>query len=146
MRIRDILERKGNRMITVRPDCSLLEAVKVMTSAFVGSALVVKTDGTLVGIVTERDVLRFCANESLSLGEVPVDKIMSTDLIVALPEDEVDSMITTMVENHFRHLPVMNKGRLAGVISMGDLVKSQLRNAKAENRHLKEYIEGKYPA
>jgi len=146
MKVRDILNKKGNRMMTVRPDCSLLEAVKVMTSAYVGSVLIVKTDGTLVGILTERDVLRYSANITVALGEVSVSSIMSNDLIVAVLDDDVDTMITTMVENHFRHLPVMQDGRLVGVVSMGDLVKSQLRVAKTENRHLKEYIEGKYPA
>jgi len=146
MKIMDIMNIKGNRMISVRPDCSLFEAIKVMTSAHVGSALVVKTDGTLVGIVTERDILRHSADMSAPLEKVSVSSVMTTDLIVAVPEDDVDTMITTMVENHFRHLPVMDNGRLAGVVSMGDLVKSQLRVAKAENRHLKDYISGKYPA
>ena len=64
----------------------------------------------------------------------------------AVPEDDVETMINTMVQNRFRHLPVLDKGKLIGLVSMGDLVKSQLKEKKVENRHLKEYIANRYPA
>jgi len=133
-------------MVSVRPESTLLETIKVMTSSYVGSVLVIEMDGTLVGILTERDVLRFCSENTITLDKAQVKSIMTTDLIVAIPEDEVDVMINTMVENHFRHLPVFDKGRLIGIVSMGDLVKSQLHNVRVENRHLKKYIAGDYPA
>jgi CBS domain-containing protein len=133
-------------MVSVRPDTTLIETMKVMTSSYVGSILVVELDGTLVGILTERDVLRFCSESTADLSGTKVQSLMTTDLIVAIPEDEVEVMINTMVENHFRHLPVFDKGRLIGIVSMGDLVKSQLHDAKVENRYLKKYIAGEYPA
>jgi len=146
MKIRDVIELKGSNIVTVSPESTLADAIGAMTGNHVGSAIVTDDSGQLAGIITERDVLRFCSDLDCSLTETQVRSLMTTDPIVALPEDEVTVMISTMIENRFRHLPVMDDGKLVAIISMGDLVKSQLKKAKVENRHLKDYIEGKYPA
>ena len=146
MLIRDILAEKGSKVVKVLPNDTLADAIRTMTENFVGSALVMSESDEIVGMLTERDLLRFSAKMSGKLTEVKVSAIMSTDLIVTLPEDDVETMINTMVQNRFRHLPVLDKGKLIGLVSMGDLVKSQLKEKKVENRHLKEYIANKYPA
>ncbi|MBU1318546.1 MAG: CBS domain-containing protein [candidate division Zixibacteria bacterium] len=146
MLVRDIIEKKGFKIVSVAPDDSLAGAIKIMMENFVGSALVIDKAGEVAGMLTERDILRFCSRIGGSLTESKVSAIMSTDLIVALVGDDVETMIATMVENRFRHLPVLDEGQLVGLVSMGDLVKSQLKEEKGENRHLKDYIAGKYPA
>lgn len=146
MLIRDILAKKGSKIVSVRPGDSLANAIKTMTEGFVGSALVVDESDNIEGILTERDILRFSAKIGGSLADSKVSEVMTTDLIVSLAGDEVETMMATMVENRFRHLPVMDNGKLIGIVSMGDLVKSQLKEKRVENRRLKEYISGKYPA
>jgi len=144
--VRDILAKKGPKIVTVAPDDGLAGAIKTMTENSVGSALVIDESGEIAGMVTERDILRYFSKIRCSVTESKVSAIMSTDLIVALVDDDVETMIATMVENRFRHLPVLDEGKLVGLVSMGDLVKSQLQKEKGENRHLKDYIAGKYPA
>jgi CBS domain-containing protein len=145
MKIRQIIEGKGPEVVSVRPDDSLATAVRSMTDNKVGSALAIDESGQIIGMLTERDVLRYCSDLTCSLSESKVSAIMTTDILVAVPEDNVETMIATMVEGRFRHLPVVDDGKLCGLVSMGDLVKSQLKHVKVENRHLKDYIEGKYP-
>jgi CBS domain-containing protein len=116
-----------------------------MTDSKVGSALVIDESEQIVGMLTERDILKYSSDLTCPLGESKVSAIMTTDILVAVPEDDVETMIATMVEGRFRHLPVVDNGMLCGLVSMGDLVKSQLKHVRVENRHLKDYIEGKYP-
>jgi CBS domain-containing protein len=146
VKIRDVVELKGSKIVTVSPNFTLAETVGLMTGKHVGSAIVTDEGGQLMGVITERDVLRFCSDPECSLTKTHVRSLMTTDPIVALPDDDVGVMIATMVENRFRHLPVMADGKLTALVSMGDLVKSQLKEVKVENRHLKDYIAGKYPA
>lgn len=145
MRLRDILSIKGSETVKVLKSHTLAEAIAVMTSKGVGSALVVDNNNEIAGIVTERDVLRFCSRNPSELDKTNVKSIMTSDLIVGIPDDDVETMIATMVENRFRHLPVLENGKLVGLVSMGDLVKSQLSAVKVENRYLKDYISGSYP-
>jgi CBS domain-containing protein len=145
MTIKDVVDKKGREIVTVTPDDTLATAIQVMTRNFVGSAAVLES-GRLVGMITERDALRFFSTLNWSLTETKVSTLMTRDLIVGVMEDSVEVMIATMVENRFRHLPIMEKGNLVAIVSMGDLVKSQLKQVKVENRHLKDYISGKYPA
>ncbi len=146
MKIRDVVDLKGKKIVAVTPETTLADAIGAMTGNHVGSAIVTDDNGMLTGIVTERDVLRLCADRKCSLTKTRVRSLMTYDPIIGLLDDEVDVMIATMVEYRFRHLPVMDDGELTAIVSMGDLVKSQLKEAKVENRHLKDYIAGKYPA
>ncbi len=145
MKIRQIIAGKGSQVVSVTPDDSLAAAVRSMTGNKVGSALAIDESGRIMGVLTERDVLRYCSDLTSPLRETKVSAIMTTDIMVAIPEDDVETMIATMVEGRFRHLPVVDDGKLCGLVSMGDLVKSQLKHVRVENRHLKDYIEGKYP-
>jgi CBS domain-containing protein len=145
VKIRQIIEGKGSEVVSVRPDDSLATAVVSMTDNGVGSALAIDESGRIMGVLTERDVLRYCSDLICPLSETKVSEIMTTDVMVAIPDDDVETMIATMVEGRFRHLPVVDDGKLRGLVSMGDLVKSQLKHVRVENRHLKDYIEGKYP-
>lgn len=145
MDVREILARKKTTAVrTVAPDRTVAEAIARLVEHNIGSLLVV--DGTRpVGIVTERDILRCCADDIEKAGSILVEEIMTADLIVGEPDDSVDYVMGIMTRNRIRHLPIMGKGEgVLGMVSIGDVVESQLRETRYENRHLREYISGSY--
>jgi CBS domain-containing protein len=109
----------------------------------IGALLVRDATGTACGIISERDVLRECLHRSADLGRIPIREAMTTDLVVCLPDDEIDYAMGIVTKNRVRHLPIMDGDRVVGIISIGDLVKAGLEEAEYENRYLKEYIQGR---
>jgi CBS domain-containing protein len=107
----------------------------------IGALLVRDAHGAVVGIISERDVLRECLHRSGELGRILVTDAMTRDLVVCEPDDEVDYAMAIVTKNRVRHLPVMDGGAVAGMISIGDLVKSSLDAVEYENRYLREYIQ-----
>jgi CBS domain-containing protein len=99
--------------------------------------------GTLSGLISERDVVRECLHRSADLGRIPVREAMTKDLVVCVPDDELDYAMGIVTKNRVRHLPIMDGDRVAGIISIGDLVKAGLEEAEYESRYLKEYIQGR---
>lgn len=140
MKIRDILEVKGSQVHSIGPDQSVLDAVAVLMEHRIGALLVRDADGAVVGIISERDVLRECLHRGAALGSIPVRHAMTRDVIVCVPDDDVDYAMGVVTKNRVRHLPVMDGRTVAGMISIGDLVKARLDEAQYENRYLKEYI------
>jgi CBS domain-containing protein len=111
----------------------------------IGGLLALNQAGAITGILTERDILNTSYEKYDVLKTLPVKEVMSTDLIIAEPEDELDAVENLMTENRIRHLPILEKKRLVGIISIGDVVKQQKKASQYENRHLKDYIDQKYP-
>jgi CBS domain-containing protein len=143
MKLRDILKLKGSQVYTVAPDQTVQDAVAVLMQHRVGALLVQDAQGHTVGIVTERDVLRECLHRSDQLRQVKVRDAMTKDLIIGLPDDDIDYTMGIMTKNRLRHLPVMDNDRLVGMISIGDVVKACLDETEYENRYLKEYIQAR---
>jgi CBS domain-containing protein len=143
MKVRDVLYTKGREVHTVSPEASIQEAVHALMAHRIGALLVIDHEGVTRGIVTERDVLRECAGGPERLRVVPVRSAMSTDLVVGLLDDDIDEAMGTMTRHRIRHLPIMDGGRVAGLVSIGDLVKSCLDEASSENGFLREYIHGR---
>jgi uncharacterized protein len=141
MRIRDILRTKGHDVITIAPDQPVLAAVRVLSEHRIG-ALVVRADGQIVGIISERDVLNLAAGDPARLEHTPVSGIMTSNVIVGVAEDDLDYVMNIMTQNRIRHLPVLEGERLVGLVSIGDVVNAVRRTVEAENRHLKDYIQG----
>jgi CBS domain-containing protein len=141
MRIRDILRSKGHDVITVSPDQTVLTAIRVLVEHRIG-ALVVRTADDIVGIISERDVLNLAAGDPAKLASIPVSEAMTANVIVALPEDDLDYVMNIMTQNRIRHLPIMDDEGLAGMVSIGDVVNAVRRSVETENRHLKDYIQG----
>ncbi len=139
MKIREILQRKGHDVITITPERSVREAVKVLVEHNIGG-LVVMEAGVPTGIITERDVLRLAADDPPSLEAIEVGAVMSRDLITAAPDDDLHELMGVMTERRVRHLPVMEGERLAGIVSIGDLVNVCRTLAEDENVHLRRYI------
>ena len=124
MKIRTILAIKGMKVITVRPDQPLHEAVRLLAQHNIG-ALVVEKDGHPVGVISERDIVRALAQRTDALAR-PIADVMTTKVVVGSPSDDLKAVLKTMTERRFRHLPVMEHGHLMGIVSIGDLVKAQI--------------------
>ena len=140
MIISDILSVKGNaEIISIESSQLLPEAVIKMVDRSVGS-LVVMEQGTMVGIITERDIMRIMRSKGCDIKDVKVSEIMSIEPIFGNPNDTVNYVRGVMTENHIRHLPVMDGDTLLGIISFHDVAKACLSEAKFENRLLKRYI------
>lgn len=141
MKVCDILHTKGTDVITTTPDATLHEALRTLVMSRVGALVVLNPPGKVVGIITERDLLRLCAARNDEIDRLCVADWMTTDLIIGVPTDEVGYIMGIMTNNRIRHLPIMADGRLEGIISIGDVVKAQLEETAFENRYLKDYIQ-----
>ena len=137
--VSEILDEKGRRVLEIDAEVSVLAAVKQMVEANVGSLLVTE-GGEVRGIVTERDYLRRVAVEGRVDAETPVREIMSSPLIVVTPETSVDECMAVMTSRRIRHLPVVDEGGVAGIISIGDLVKYQSKQQSVQIQFLHDYI------
>ncbi|MEV4679059.1 MULTISPECIES: CBS domain-containing protein [Actinomadura] len=141
MRIRDILRRKGDAVATVRPDATVRHLLAVLAEHNIG-AVVVSPDGTSIsGIVSERDVVRRLHDRGAALLDRPVTEIMTAEVRSCGPGDKVEDLRRTMTEHRFRHVPVVEDGRLAGIVSIGDVVKSAIDELENEREHLVGYIQ-----
>ena len=145
MNVQDILDRKKTTAVrTIPPDRTIAGAVSQLVEHNIGSLVVVE-DERPVGIVTERDILRCCADDMGKAASTRVSDVMTQDLIIGEAEDTVDYVMGIMTRNRIRHLPIMGPGQgMLGMVSIGDVVESQLRETRYENRHLREYISGSY--
>ena len=141
MRIREIIHAKGASVVTTEPDRLVIDAMKILVQYGIGAVVIVRGE-EIQGILTERDVLRIGAASPRALETTPVADVMTRDLIVALPDDDVGYAMSVMSQNRIRHLPVVDGGRLAGMLSIGDVVNALRSTVEAENRHLRDYIQG----
>jgi signal-transduction protein with cAMP-binding, CBS, and nucleotidyltransferase domain len=137
--VTEILAGKGNGVLSVDADASVLEAAQQMIDANVG-AMLVSVRGRINGIVTERDYLRRVTLEGRTDRETAVREIMSSPLIVVSPETTIEECMALMTEQRIRHLPVAEHGRIVGVISIGDVVKFQSQQQSVQIQYLTEYI------
>jgi CBS domain-containing protein len=137
--VADVLEGKGRNLYKIEADASVLDAVRAMVEANVGSLLV--TDGgSIEGIVTERDYLRRVTLEGRDERETPVRDIMSAPLVVVTPDTPLEECMALMTERRIRHLPVLDGATIAAVVSIGDVVKYQSQAQSFELRYLHDYI------
>ncbi len=146
MKAGDVLKDKGKIVATIGAEKTIAEAIKQLMEKNIGSLLVVDEKGAICGIITERDILRECHQRYEMIKQTKIKEAMSKNLIVASPEDDIDYVENIMTQNRIRHIPIISGGKLEGLISIGDVVKLQRGECKVENRYLKDYISGKYPA
>jgi CBS domain-containing protein len=141
MNVQSILTTKGDEVATISPEASLAHAAAELRDRGIG-ALVVSSDGhTLVGILSERDVVRALAAHGASALGRTVSSTMSSNVITCKAEDSIPSLMAAMTERRIRHLPVVDPGgRLAGIVSIGDVVKLRLTQLESENQALHEYV------
>jgi CBS domain-containing protein len=142
MKVKELLSIKGLECFSITSDQSLLDAAKQMSECNIG-ALLVMDKGSLAGIVTERDIVKNAASEQQS-ASVKIKDVMSTNLLVVKPGDDLDYVMAIMIQNNIRHTPVVEESGLIGLLSMRDVVRVLVKNLKAENHYLKDMIGGKF--
>jgi CBS domain-containing protein len=140
-RVRHLLDVKGRHILSIAPDASVLDAIRLMAEKGIG-ALVVLDGEKLAGIVTERDYARKVILQGRSSQTTAVREIMTTDVVTTSSDESVDNCMNTVTELRIRHLPVIDDGRLTGIISIGDLVKAVIADQQEAIEHLQHYING----
>ncbi len=140
MFIQDVLKAKGGEVVEISSGGNVVDAVRLMVAKKVGAVLVVDIDRNPLGIFTERDNLRITAAENVDPGAAVVDDYMSRDLVVGLPADKVEEAMAVMTDQRVRHLPILEEGKLIGLVSIGDLVKATSEKYRTEARYLHQYI------
>lgn len=152
MRIRDILQEKGSEVVTIAAGQTIHDAIGKLNEHSIGALIVMAEGEEIVGIITERDILRECGNrcdrllDSASAEETVcpslVQNVMTKDLVIGVPDDDLNYVMGVMTRNRIRHLPILDDGSLAGIISIGDLVNAHFEEKVFENRTLRDYIHG----
>jgi CBS domain-containing protein len=139
MNVATILKAKGAEVATVSPSITLAEAVMLLTERRIG-ALVVMQDNQLLGILSERDIVKAIAQSGAEALELPAREIMTSRIVTCGLNDSTEDLMDTMTEGRFRHLPVMERGELVGIISIGDVVKHRIAETVMETEALRLYI------
>jgi len=139
--VQQLLNGKSNQVWTTDPDDTVFDAIRMMADKDVG-ALVVIEDGKPVGIFTERDYARKVVLEDRQSETTPVRDVMSTRIVCASPEQTIEECMAVMTDKRVRHLPVLDNGKLVGIVSIGDLVKSRIADQEFLIEQLAHYIHG----
>lgn len=146
--IKELLEQKGVAVFTIDREATVFEAIALMDAHNVGALIVTCQEGgepKVCGILSERDYLRQIILKGRSSRNTPVREIMTRKVVYAEPSSTVEETLSIMTEQRFRHMPVMEGERLAGIVSIGDCVKSIIRQQKVQIHYLKDYIADNYP-
>jgi CBS domain-containing protein len=139
MRIADVLQNKGPSVVTIDPDATVKELLAGLTEHNIGAMVVVGSDG-LAGVASERDVVRQLHVHGASMLARPVSAIMTSVVATCTKADSADDVSALMTKNRVRHVPVLEDGRLAGIVSIGDIVKSRMEELQDEHAQLQSYI------
>ena len=138
--VRDLLARKGTDVVSITPSASVLEAARLMNDRSVGGLVVVDEAGALLGIFTERDILRRVVAANLSAETTKVADVFTRDIITCVPETTVDECGAIMSNRRVRHLPVVDAGGLHGVVTIGDLLAHRVSDQETTIQHLNSYV------
>ena len=142
MKISDVVRSKGSAVATVSPDATVTVLLDRLAEHGVGAMVVQAADGSLAGIVSERDVVRQLHKGGAPMLAWPVERIMTRDVATCSPGDAVEDVLRLMTERRHRHVPVVVDGELGGIVSIGDLVKSRIDDLVSTTAHLEHYIAG----
>lgn len=141
MKVNDILRRKSNQIFSITPDATVFDALKVMAEKNLGGVLVMKDD-ELVGIFTERDYARKVILLGRASKDTPINEVMTSNVRTITKDTQIDECMKMMTEKTIRHLPVLENGKVTGIVSIGDLVKLLIEEQKGIIEHLESYIAG----
>jgi CBS domain-containing protein len=135
-----ILASKGHDVTTTQPHRTTREAAALLADKGIGALIVTGGDGEVLGVLSERDIVRVIGRHGAGALEDPISKHMTSKVVTAGMAESIDSVMERMTNGRFRHLPVLENGRLVGVISIGDVVKHRLDGLESEHRAMREYI------
>jgi CBS domain-containing protein len=142
MRISDVLRRKGDLVVTISSDEPVRALLEALAEHKVGALVVAGADGGVEGIVSERDVVRHLQSRGAGVLEDPVSAIMTSPVHTAAPDTTLEDLMVLMTDRRIRHVPVVVDGRLAGIVSIGDVVKHRIEELQSERDQLTAYITG----
>ena len=140
MNVAFILSVKGRDVVTTQAHRTIAEVSRLLGSKGIGAVVVTGADGDVLGIVSERDIVRAIAREGAAALEEPVSRFMTAKVVTARPESSVQHLMEQMTSGRFRHMPVVEHGRLAGLVSIGDVVKWHVEEIETEHRAMRDYI------
>lgn len=140
MRIAELLNKKGREVRAIQPTATILEAIQSMADADIGSLMVVDSSGTVKGIVTERDCIRIVAQSDIDISKATVSDVTTHDIVVAEPDDSLDTVVKAMTKHKCRHIPVMEGGKLVGLVSVRDVIGARLAETGTELKFLLDYV------
>jgi CBS domain-containing protein len=139
MTVRSILDSKGHQVLSVEPDANLSAAVKILGGKKIGAVLVM-SEGRIEGILSERDIVRVLSERGAAVLEEPVSGVMTRKVVSCRQSDTVAAIMEMMTLGKFRHLPVVEDGKVVGLISIGDIVKRRVQEYETEQEALRDYI------
>ncbi|MCG8692266.1 MAG: CBS domain-containing protein [Minwuiales bacterium] len=140
MHVSSVLRQKGADVASVGPDQTIAETAALLSERRIGAALVLAPSGDVLGVISERDIVRGIAANGQNCLTLTVRSLMTENVISCGPDDKLDDIMSMMTEHRIRHLPVMDGGRLAGIISIGDVVKNRVAEIEMESKAMREYI------
>ena len=141
MTVRSILENKGRDVVVIRPDDTLSHAIAILAQHKIGAIVACDEAGHIKGILSERDVVRAIASQQEQVGARPVSEFMTSKVQVCREHHTINQVMEIMTHNRFRHMPVEEGGKLAGIISIGDVVKRRIEDVEREAEEIRSYIE-----
>lgn len=140
MTVRAILDSKGHDVLTIRPEASLRDAVQMLAEHRIGAVVVTDGSGQVVGILSERDVVRVIGKDGPGRLEDTIATVMTAKVVTANGTETVPEVMELMTGGRFRHIPVVERGRLVGIISIGDVVKHRVAEMERESQTMRDYI------
>ncbi len=141
MTVTKILDQKGRDVATIAPTASVAEAASILSARKIGALVVTGAGGRITGIVSERDIVHALAQRGAEALQSPLADVMTRKVVTCAPSDSMSSIMELMTDGKFRHLPVAEGGQLAGIISIGDVVKHRLAELESEQNALRDYIQ-----
>ncbi len=141
MIVKSIIDNKGRDVVTLEPGASLDTAAKLLAERRIGAVVVIGAEGRVVGILSERDIVRMIAERGTGAMQEQVAQVMTRKVVTCTLDESIHSIMERMTSGKFRHMPVIDQGRLAGIISIGDVVKHRIVEMEQESDALKSYIQ-----
>ena len=142
MLVRDMLKKSPHEIITVEPKTGVRAAMETLISNKIGCLPVLDAKGNLVGILDDQDIFRAVYENQEEFEKFTAEDLMTSELIIGMPNDEMNYVAGLMAKNDIRYIPIMENRKMIGLISPGDVVKAQMKHIEIENRYLKMYMEG----
>lgn len=140
MNVEQLLSGKGREVISVQPHRTLTDAIRTLSEKRIGAVVVMGDDGALVGILSERDIIRALGENGAAALESAVSRSMTSKVVTCRPQTSVDELMEIMTTGRFRHVPVVENGRVTGLVSIGDVVKHRVAAIEAESQAMRDYI------